>query len=155
MLGTASFTNVSAGNVSCMTLSAGSFNIRTYVPSSISMTNASCYSLNMTGGNVFMNANSLLYFYTDSDLSTTYSGARVVLWPGGGLRTSTDWYGFGMNGNTLVYNAPSSCIHSFQVNGTQLCYVNSTGLVMNGIIMVQDLHGVQIIHEFTMIRIYI
>ena len=116
----------------CFVYDAVCFNSRTYSPTSISVTNASCFNLNMTGGNVFMNANSLLYFYTDSDLSTTYSGARVVLWPGGGLSTSTDWYGFGINGNTLVYNVPTSSIHSFQVNGTQSCYVNAAGLVMNG-----------------------
>ena len=41
-----------------------------------------------------------------NNLSATnfYTGARVILWPGTRLPTSTDWYGLGMNGGTLVYN---------------------------------------------------
>ena len=57
------------------------------------------------------------------------------MWPGGGLSTSTDWYRFGMN-NTGINNAPSSCLHSFQVKGTQIAYFNSNGLTVPGTIAI-------------------
>jgi len=78
-----------------------------------------------------MTGNGLVYFNANSNLATTYTGARIVLWPGSGTPTSTDWYGLGMNGYTLIYNVVSSAIHSFQVNGTQVAYFNSGGLAMN------------------------
>ena len=40
-------------------------------------------------------------------LTTTYTGACIVLWPGTGTATSTDWYGIGMNAEQLVYHVPS------------------------------------------------
>ena len=91
--------------------------------------NLNTNNLNLTNGNVNINGNGLLYFYGNSNnnLATTYAGARVVLFPGSGLSTSTDWYGLGMNGNTLVYNAPSTARHSFQINGTEIGYINSAG----------------------------
>ena len=82
-------------------------------------------NLNLTSGKVTLNGG-IIYFNTGT-LSTQYSGARTVLWPGIGTATSTDWYGIGMNGNTLVHNAPSTAMHSIQVNGTQVAYVNSGG----------------------------
>ena len=57
-----------------------------------------------------------------------YTGGKIILWPGTTLSTSTDWYGFGMNGNTLVYNVPSGMKHSFQINGVENTYINSTGI---------------------------
>ena len=38
-----------------------------------------------------------LCFYANSNLATTLVGARIVLWPGSNVLSSTDWYGFGMN----------------------------------------------------------
>ena len=35
-----------------------------------------------------------------------------------------------MNGNTLVYNVPTSCNHSFQVNGTRIAYIDSNGMTI-------------------------
>ena len=29
-------------------------------------------------------------------------GARIVLWPSGGLSTSMDWYGFGNSGGLVI-----------------------------------------------------
>jgi len=87
-------------------------------------------TLNLTNGNVYINGNGLLYFNSNSNLATTYAGARVVLYPGGGLSTSTDWYGLGMNSYILVYNAPTGARHSFQVNGTEVGYINSAGLTV-------------------------
>ena len=39
-------------------------------------------------------------------LGTTYVGSRIILWPGTGLSSSTDWYGLGMNSVTTVCNVP-------------------------------------------------
>ena len=61
----------------------------------------------------------------NSSLGTTYTGAKIVLRPGGTLSTSTDWYGLGMNNYTMLYNAPTSAKHSFQMNGTESVYINS------------------------------
>ena len=33
-----------------------------------------------------------------------------------------------MNGGTLVYNVTSGAKHSFQINGTENTYINSTGI---------------------------
>ena len=52
--------------------------------------------------------------------------------PGTGLPTSTDWYGFGMNVATLMYNIPSGTKHLFQTNGTEVVYINSTGITTPG-----------------------
>ena len=89
------------------------------------------YNLNLTSESVKINGNGLLYFYSNANLAMTYyTGARIVLWPGTGTPTSTDWYGLGMNGNTLVYNVPSSCNHLFQVNGTRIAYIDSSGMTI-------------------------
>ena len=64
--------------------------------------NLNTNSLNLTNGNVYINGNGLVYFNSNSNLATTYAGTRLVLWPGVGLLTSMDWYGLGMNGNTLI-----------------------------------------------------
>ena len=74
--------------------------------------------------------NTIIFNY--NALGTTYSGAKIVLWPGGTLNTSTDWYGFGMNSYTLVYNAPTSAKHSFQINGTECTSIKSTGITTTG-----------------------
>ena len=47
-------------------------------------------------------------------LGTAYYGARIILWPGGTLSTSTDWYGLGVNNGTILYHAPTSAKHLFQ-----------------------------------------
>ena len=76
--------------------------------------------------------NNRIKFPTGS-LGTNYSGCKICLWPGGGLSTSMDWYGFGMNDNTLVYNVPSGMKHSFQINGTENTYIDSTGITSTNI----------------------
>ena len=42
----------------------------------------------------------------------------MVLWPGSGTSSSTDWY---------IYNVLSGQTHSFQVNGAQVVAINSAG----------------------------
>ena len=37
-----------------------------------------------------------------------------------------------MNGYTMIYNAPTSAKHSFQINGTENTYINSTGITSTG-----------------------
>ena len=51
----------------------------------------------------------LINFNTSMTLSTTYTGCRVSLWYDG-----TSWYGFGVNGNQLIYNVPRSASRIFQ-----------------------------------------
>ena len=60
--------------------------------------NMNTNNLNLTSGKITMNGR-IIYFNT-ATLSTQYSGACIVLWPGTGTATSTstDYYGFGMNG---------------------------------------------------------
>ena len=66
--------------------------------------------------------------FSNSVLGTNYTGSRIILWPGSGTPTSTDWYGLGMNSYTMLYNGPTSAKHSFQINGTEYAYINSTGI---------------------------
>ena len=56
-------------------------------------------------------------------LSTTYTGCRISLWYDG-----TNWYGFGMNWSQLIYNEPTGATHIFQVNGSTVVSINSSGL---------------------------
>ena len=49
-----------------------------------------------------------------------------------GMMEQNNWYGFGMNGSTLVYNSTIGTQHSFQVGGVQKAYINSNGLAVNG-----------------------
>ena len=63
--------------------------------------------------------NGLINFNNTMTLSTTYTGSCIILWPGAGTSSSTDWHGFGMNSGQVVYNVPSSQMHSFQANGVQ------------------------------------
>ena len=51
---------------------------------------------------------------------------------GRGTPTSTDWYGLGVNNYTMLYNGPTSAKHSFQINGTEYAYINSTGITITG-----------------------
>ena len=37
-----------------------------------------------------------------------------------------------MNSYTMIYNAPTSARHSFQINGTENSYINSTGITTIG-----------------------
>ena len=92
--------------------------------------NINTNNLNLTNGKLSVNGNGIVYFYSNSNLFTQYSGARIVLWPGAGTAMSTDWYGLRMNKRQLVCNVPSGQMHLFQVNGTQVAYVNSGGLVV-------------------------
>ena len=78
--------------------------------------NMNTYSVNLTDGRLALNGNGIIYFYSNTNLATTYTGARIVLWPGSGTLSSTNWYGFGMNSGQLVNNVPSGQTHSFQVN---------------------------------------
>ena len=55
--------------------------------------NMNTYSVNLTDGKLTMNGNGIIYYYSNGNLATTYTGARIVLWPGSGyqrLRTGTD-----------------------------------------------------------------
>ena len=64
-----------------------------------------------------INDNGIVYLYSNTNrLATTYTGSRLVLWPGSGTSNSTDRYGLGINNYQLVYNAPTSAVHSFQAN---------------------------------------
>ena len=92
--------------------------------------NMNTNNVNLTNGKLTLNGNGIIYFYSNSNLATTYAGARIVLWPGSGTSSSTDWYGFGMNGGQLVYNVPSGQAHSFQVNGAQVVSINSNGITV-------------------------
>ena len=92
--------------------------------------NMNTNNVNLTNGKLTVNGNGIIYFYSNSNLATKYAGARIVLWPGSGTSSSCDWYGFGMNAAQLVYNVPSGQIHSFQVNGAQVAYINSTGITV-------------------------
>ena len=92
--------------------------------------NMKTHNLSLANGNVMINGNGIVYFYGNSArLVMTYTGSRVVLWPGCGTSTSIDWYGLGMNNYQLVYNAATSAVQSVPVNGTQVAYFNSGGLV--------------------------
>ena len=66
---------------------------------------------------------SLINFNTTMTLSTSYTGCRISLWYDG-----TNWYGFGMNSGQLIYNVPISATHIFQVNGSTIVSINSSGL---------------------------
>ena len=132
--------NACITNLSCTSIAIGSNAVATqnYVTSQgyISATpnvdvNMNTNNLNLTNGKLNINGNGIVYFYANSNLATTYSGARIVLWPGTGTPTSTAWYGLGMNGGQLVYNVTTGAMHSFQVDGTQVAYFNSGGLAMN------------------------
>ena len=83
--------------------------------------------------------------FSNSVLGTNYTGSRIILWPGSGTPTSTDWYSLGMNSYTMLYNGPTSAKHSFQINGPEYAYINSTRLTMMTNIsfpnMVQGLDG--------------
>ena len=70
----------------------------------------------------------ILKFLYNGTLSTTYNGARVVLWANQELPTSVDWYGLGMTSNAIYYNTGTSSKHSFQVTGTEHAYINSNGI---------------------------
>ena len=41
-----------------------------------------------------------------------------------------NWYGLGINGGTLIYNVPVNSKHSFQIDGIQEAYTNSSGLTV-------------------------
>ena len=41
-----------------------------------------------------------------------------------------NWYGFGITGGTLIYNVPVNSKHSFQIDGVQEAYINSSGLTV-------------------------
>ena len=58
-------------------------------------------------------------FFPVNPWATTYTGARIISWPGSGAPT----YGLGMTNATLVYNAQTSTIHSFQFNGVECTYI--------------------------------
>ena len=64
----------------------------------------------------------VLTFPTTMTLDTEMSAARVILWPG----TGNEWYGFGMNGNTLNYNVPASATHKFYCGTTVVGSIDST-----------------------------
>jgi hypothetical protein len=132
--------NACITNLSCTSIAIGSNVVATqnYVTSQgyISATpnvdvNMNTNNLNLTNGKLNINGNGIVYFYANSNLATTYSGARIVLWGGTNTPTSTGWYGLGMNGGQLVYNVTTGAMHSFQVDGTQVAYFNSGGLAMN------------------------
>ena len=42
-------------------------------------------------------------------------------------RTTTGWYGIGMNNGTLVYNMPTGQQHNFQFDGVQKTYISING----------------------------
>ena len=65
----------------------------------------------------------------NNSLSTAYNGAKIILWPGGMLSTSTDWYGLGMNSYTMLYNQP---VLNFQTNDIEYACINSTGINVSG-----------------------
>ena len=50
-----------------------------------------------------------------------------------------NWYGFGINGGTLVYNSPVNSKHSFQIDGIQEAYINSSGLTVADTIICNNL----------------
>jgi hypothetical protein len=97
--------------------------------------NMNTYSVNLTDGRLALDGNGIIYFYSNTNLATTYTGARIVLWPGSGFSTSTDWYGLGMNSGQMVYNVPSGQTHSFQVNGTAVVAINSGGISVAGSVL--------------------
>jgi len=124
--------NVSCNSVACTSLTVNGVTPATqsYVTGLNYITATPGVDLNLNNNKLLFNGTGIIYFYANSNLATTFTGARIVLWPGSGTPSSTDWYGFGMNGNTLVYNVPSGMIHSFQVNGTQIAYINSAGITV-------------------------
>ena len=134
-------------------------NYLTTQPVSISTANACIMNLSCTSiasrGNCMMIGNGLVYFNAYSNtLATTYTGARIVLWPGIGTPSSTDWYGIRMNRGQLVYNVPSGQMHSIQVNGAQMAYFNSGGLSMNGNSIVFSKNGAGIVWGNSYSQIY-
>ena len=88
--------------------------------------------MTLTGGTF----TGLINFSSGIPLNTTYAGCRLCLW----LDSSpNNWYGFGMNGSTLIYNTSSNSQHSFQIGGTQNTYINSNGLTCNNTITCNNL----------------
>ena len=72
-------------------------------------------------------------FLVLNSLGTTFTGAQVVLWPGGTLYSLTDWCGSGIKAGKILYNAPINAKHSFQINGTEYAYINSNGIVTGNV----------------------
>ena len=106
-------------NTSITNINSSLLNVsQNYWNSNTSITNINSSRLNVSQN--YWNSNTSI-----TNLATTYTGARIVLWPGSGISTSTDWYGFGMNSGQMVQNVPSGQTHSFQVNGTAVVAINS------------------------------
>ena len=90
--------------------------------------------LNFTNGWITVNGNGIIYFYSSSNLATTLSGACIGLWTGSqNVPSSTDWYGVGMNAGQIL-NVPSGQFHSFQVDGTQIAKITSTGITIGSLL---------------------
>ena len=60
-------------------------------------------------------------------LATDMSAARIILWPG----SDNEWYGFGMNGNTVNYNVPASATNKFDCGTTLVTTLNTTRVNFN------------------------
>ena len=69
----------------------------------------------------------IISFPTSMTLATVVSAARLILWPG----TGNDWYGFGMNGNTLNYNVTTGAVHKFYCSSTVCAIISSATTTFN------------------------
>ena len=81
----------------------------------------------------FLDVRGVLYLGGNSGLGTPTSnwgnaGTRIVFW-----NDTTDVsYSMGMNGATLWYAVPNSCIHLFYVGTTSIATINGSGLSVSG-----------------------
>ena len=79
----------------------------------------------------------LINFNTTMMLSTTSTGCRLCLY---NIDSLNNWYGFGMNASQLIYNTPSGACHIFQVNGSTIVSINSSGLNIGSNLLSSTIH---------------
>ena len=95
----------------------------------IAATSASVWSESSSiasyAGKVSFGTSDASYLAAPDNGNNGSAGQRIILWPGS---ASQPPYGFGMNGSTLWYSAPSAAGHRFYTGTTHKATINANGL---------------------------